>query len=628
MPSRTGWASKISALSIHTLDLIDEAFCSLSMEPYRFSLESLSLMENSQPSEPETPNPHSTPEGSPASAQDGADHAHPHPTATNAEPANPSEETKQETSEHEHSNQSSPEPGSLEDFAVRSQRARLSLEEEALAGTLLKGILLGGRAEVARAIKIIPSLPWIITVQGTAAAWPEMKPSFRSQLLAGLAKSEDEGAARVRLSLARGLFKVDSAATMKLILLTLKVMRDKSTGLLMGKGAPLFANVLIGRGKAWALQLPTSDLKPAELDLLINAALHAAFHAPQAPITQLSILRWAGAMDRLSGRPEALTQLITRGIAKWSGKWQHSLRKEVQNFPEAWLEVLKPGPHTPSGQSESAEAPSRESESHPEEEKEDTERHSEDTGSSSQDERTSENRRHEESTDKDEEEEDDDDQQQDEPDSRRTSGSSERKPRPVYVSKTVPSQNHHQNQNQNPSSSGSASGQRRGGPAQHFNLSDTLRQIEQYANGLRLELQSAQKQLRLREDDRRSRRPERPSAPIVSGEPSIEELARLNQQLENRNAELAARIEELTADSEDRAASRGLITDAPAPDINTELRTLLTFKLREDFEDFKALEEAGKDLVVQQHYQSVLRHVFEVLEQEGFRFPPLEQRPE
>ncbi len=556
------------------------------------------------------------------------DHAHPHSSATDSKGENPSEGTTSEASEPERSPDITPEPGSLEDFAIRSQRARLSLEEEAQAGTLLKGILLGGRAEVARAIQVIPSLPWIITVQGTAAAWPEMKPSFRSQLLAGLAKAEGEGAARVRLSLARGLFKVDSAATMKLILLTLKVMRDKSTGLLIGKGAPLFANVLIGRGKAWALQLPTSELKPAELDLLINAALHAAFHAPQAPITQLSILRWAGAMDRLNGRPEALTQLITRGIAKWSGKWQHSLRKEVENFPDAWLEVLKPTPQTPSVQSEPAEIPSGESESHPEEDREEKEQNGEAPESPSRDERTSENPKDEESTDKDEEDEDDEEEDQDEPDSRRTSGASERKPRPVYVSKTVPSQNHHQTHNQNQTSAGSAGGQRRGGPVQHFNLSDTLRQIEQYANGLRSELQSTQKQLRQREDDRRSRRPERPSAPIVSGEPSIEELARLNQQLESRNAELAARIEELTADSEDRAASRGLITDAPAPDINTELRTLLTFKLREDFEDFKALEEAGKDLVVQQHYQSVLRHVFEVLEQEGFNFPPLEQRSE
>jgi hypothetical protein len=46
-----------------------------------------------------------------------------------------------------------------------------------------------------------PLLPWIVSVQATASAWPEMKPSFRSQFLAGLARTEGEMAARVRLSL-------------------------------------------------------------------------------------------------------------------------------------------------------------------------------------------------------------------------------------------------------------------------------------------------------------------------------------------------------------------------------------------------------------------------------------------
>jgi hypothetical protein len=42
---------------------------------------------------------------------------------------------------------------------------------------------------------------------------------------------------------------------------------------------------------------------------------------------------------------------------------------------------------------------------------------------------------------------------------------------------------------------------------------------------------------------------------------------------------------------------------------------LLALKLQEDFADYRALEGESNDLVVQQHYKAVLRHVFEVLQQ-------------
>ncbi len=558
-------------------------------------------MENSLPSEPESPTPFLTPDGQTPSPeaeplpvpQPAADsEATPSPVV--AEVGGNSDESG--AMEPEGGSASVPEPGSLEDFAERARRARLPVEDETHAANLLKGVLLGGRAEVARAIGVISVLPWIITVQGTAAAWPEMKPSFRSQLLAGLARSQNEGAPRVRLSLARGLYKVDAAASLKLILLTLKVLRDKETGLLSGKGAPLFANVLIGRGKAWVLQLPTAELKPAELEVLVHSALHGAFHAPQAPITQLSILRWAGTLEKLTGLPPALDQMISRSLSRWSGKWQNALRKEVTNFPEAWLEILKPAPEIQTSEPERGEVPApsldRDEERPPQARQESAE---------------------DEAADDDEEDEDESE-----------AGSEDNRParpqRPVYVSKTVPPQNQHQ-----PRDNGYAKEPqptRRGMPVQQFNLQDTLRQIEQYTNGLRNELQIAQKQLRNREDDsRRPRKIERSAGPIIPGEPTADELARLNLQLEARNAELAARIEELTVDSEDRAASKGLVTDAPAPDSDTQLRALLAFKLKEDFDDFKALEEAAKDLVVQQHYRSVLQHVFEILQLEGVRFP-------
>jgi hypothetical protein len=139
--------------------------------------------------------------------------------------------------------------------------------------------------------------------------------------------------------------------------------------------------------------------------------------------------------------------------------------------------------------------------------------------------------------------------------------------------------------------------------------------------GLRNELHTAQKQLRQREEDpRRGRRAEKSLPQPNPGEFSNDELNRLNQQLELRNAELKSRIDELTLDSEERAASRGLITDTEPPDPNTQLQTLLGWKLKDDYDDFLALQQEARDLVVQQHYKMLLTHVFEVLQAEGIQF--------
>jgi len=508
--------------------------------------------------------------------------------------------SSEEKTSHDESN--APEPGSLEDFTNRARRARLNPEEEAETVRLLKESLLGGRTEVARAIAVTASLPWVVSVQATTLAWPEMKPSFRAQFLAGLARTQGESAARVRLSLARGLYKVDTTAAKKLILLTLKVLRNKETGFLEGKGAPIFANVLIGRGKAWVLQLPLQDMKSAEADLLVFSAVHSAFHAPQAPITQLGILRWAG--ERLGKLPPALEQLVLKNISRWSGKWQAALRKEVSPLPETWEEVLKvPAPKNSGPKDRGAATEHSADAEKTEEGEESSNTEHEETEARDNDEEK------ENLDDRDDEEQDEDDDEESDDDSDKVS---RHKQRPVYVSKTVPNQGPqttHPQQN------------RRGAPAQHFNLTDALRQIESHVVGLRNELHTAQKQLRQRDEDpRRGRRAEKPLPQPNPGEFSNDELNRLNQQLELRNAELKSRIDELTLDSEERATSRGLVTDTEPPDSNTQLQTLLGWKLKDDYDDFLALQQEARDLVVQQHYKTLLAHVFEVLQAEGIQF--------
>ncbi|NBV85655.1 MAG: hypothetical protein EBS01_05215 [Verrucomicrobia bacterium] len=510
-----------------------------------------------------------------------------------------------------------PEPGSLEDYTQRCRKSRLQPEEEAETVRLLKESLLGGRSEVIRAIAATTLLPWVVSVQATTLAWPEMKASFRAQFLAGLARTQGESAARVRLSLARGLYKVDPTAAIKLILLTLKGMRDKETGFLEGKGASIFTNVLIGRGKAWVLQLPLPDLKPAEADLLVFSALHGAFHAPQAPITQLGILRWAA--DRLEKLSPALDALILKGVTRWSGKWQAALRKEVASLPQAWNDALKVPAHkeNPNSKREKQHEHSAEVEELEEDASEDapTVEGAVDEASFSPnheaDGEESEENRHE----KGEDDAPDEDDEDVEDEAGRRGRNHQR---PVYVSKTVPN---HGAQNAH-----SSQGRKQASAAQ-FNLTESLRQIENHVAHLRSELHTAQKQLRQRDDDTRRGRREKALPQPNPGDFSNDELNRLNQQLELRNAELKARIDELTLDSEERAASRGLITDSQAPDPNTQLQILLGWKLKDDFDDYLALQQESRDLVVQQHYKTLLGHVFEVLQAEGIQFEKSEPKP-
>jgi hypothetical protein len=81
--------------------------------------------------------------------------------------------------------------------------------------------------------------------------------------------------------------------------------------------------------------------------------------------------------------------------------------------------------------------------------------------------------------------------------------------------------------------------------------------------------------------------------------------------------ELQTRIDELAADSEDRAVSMGVMSGEPVADPGDQLRTLLALKLQEDYADYLALETEAPDLVVQQHYKALLKDVFAVLRQEG-----------
>jgi hypothetical protein len=463
-------------------------------------------------------------------------------------------------------------------LAERAVKGRLSASEEEQAARLISTALLEGRDGVARVVEQLPRLPWVVGVNAVTSVWPEMKSTMRNRLLAGLARIESEGARRIRLSLARGIFKLEPVFAAKLAVGVAKEMRNKETGALAPRDAQVFANVLIGRAKPWIAQLPLGELKAAEADMLVQSALTAVFLVPHAPVTQLGVIKWAAESGKLAKLPKAVTEGITKGLNRWSGKWQGVLRREVEGLPQEIIEGLKADPPQ-----EKDEQPSRRRERDREREEQSEAESGPEVSLPSEEREAGESQGNE-----------------DEVDAAPT-----RKERPVYESKTVAPRERERER------------ERERRPTVNFNLVDALRQIEAHVASLRAELSAAQTKLRQRDDDRKPRRQERNPGPVIPGEPTAEELARLNIQLAARNAELQQRIEDLTVDSEERAASTGLVGGTPVEDGSSQLRNLLMLKLKEDLEDFHALESESPDIVAPKHYRTVLSHVVEVLAAEG-----------
>ena len=456
-------------------------------------------------------------------------------------------------------------PDDLTLLAEASQRARLPPADEERMGALLKEALLGGRSGVARAIEVLPHVPWIVGVRAVETVWPELTAGFRTQLLSGLAKEETDAARRIRLSLARALFKLDPPVALKIATAVAREFRDAETGGLSPRQAQIFANVFIGRGKPWLAQLPLAELKPADLDALVHCAVLSVFLLPHPPVTQLGIIKWAQEQGRLGKLEPAALEALTKGLARWSGKWQGALRKEVAELPEEIAAILKPAAEPPAvaeGGPEVFEEPRDAAEDADADHEEDEDEEEAETSGAPRERPVYEPRP-------------------------QKAGAEAPRERPVYT----------------PRNAGA-------NVPRNFNLPEALRSIEAYANGLRAELAAAQ--TRSRKEERF--RPEK-SGPIIAGEPSAEELARLNLQLEARNAELQERITELTQHSEDLAVSTGAMAGQEVSHPDAQLRTLLALKLQEDFADFLALEKAANDLVVRVHYPGLLRHVFEVLQQ-------------
>ncbi len=470
---------------------------------------------------------------------------------------------------------------SLDEAVARAQVGRLSAADERATIEVLKNSLLAGKTGVSDAATVLPKFAWIVGVNAVTAAWPEMKATSRTQLLKALADEEQtDTIRRLRLSIARGLHKIgDPAAALKLGVSVAKEMWDKESGDILPKDAQIFDSAFLGKARPWCAQLSLGELKVGEADALVHCAVLSAFQLSHPPVTQLGVLKWAAESDRLSKLNPVAVAAIGRGISRWSGKWQNALRKEVPDLPDEITRALKPAAET------TASEPGSDFASDAADVADDVETPAEP-----------------ENVDSDEPRE-------------------VRKERPVYISKTIPPREPREVAAPvpPPASATPAQPSSRAGSAKsiNFNVADTLRQIESHVVWLKTELKAAEKRVRSRDEDPRRRR--KPEATIIPGEPTAEELARLNVQLEDRITELQARIDDLTNDSESRAVSTGALTGENPPSPDDQLRMLLALKLQEDYADFLALEQESRDIVVQQHYRTLLQDVFEVLKAEGVR---------
>jgi len=497
---------------------------------------------------------------------------------------------------------------------------RLSPGDEDKATRLMRDCLLEGGTGTAAALEAMPQLPWILGVRAIENAWPTLPAESRTEILEGLTKMETDNAYRLRLSVARALSRLEPGEAVKVAAATCRSMWNTETGTLKPEHSKLIGNVFIGRGKPWILQFPLADLPEPEAGAILSAVVYSTFNVNNPPITQLSVLRYAG--GRLGQLHENLMGMVARNVGRWNGKWQSSLRKEVPELPEAILATLKPergSEAKPASGDESPGTPGAEAPETPlSAELEEKLRAAAESGDPAAVEavnqeisawREAERIARLEALDDDDEEDDDTEDGEGDaaPSSESRGGRGRdrrgRKERPVYVPRDQES---------------------RGGPV--FNYSAAMKQLDSYVSGLRNDLVAAQARLRRLEEGGRSSRRESADRPVIAHDEanlSPDELKRLVIQLEGRTAELKARVEELTADSEARAQAMAAGTAEPAPDAVTQLRTLLALKLQDDYADFLTLQKQSPDAIVQQHYPGLIKHVFEVLagEQIPLRVP-------
>lgn len=495
--------------------------------------------------------------------------------------------------------------GTLGKLAEASKAKRLAPAEEEQATALLKELLSGGKEGMASAIEPLIALPWIVSVNAVSAFWPEWKLPTRRRLLSTLAKNPSEQARRLRLSLARAIFKIEPPAGLKLAAAAAADLKDPETGALPSRSRQIFFNVFIGKGKPWLLQLALGDLKGSEADTLIHCAMECYPLCP--PLSQLSILRWAHGAGRFKKLSASDLEIATKAIARWNSKLQSQLKEEIPDLPEAITAVFKaeakaapassaaPSSAVPEAKTEPG-APGQPSQA--DFEAPDVEEHPEGEAVSAETEATP---------------------------SKPSAPPEElviprRAGRQEKAEPAHPKDRHKAELREDRFGGNREDRQRDEKGRKPFDFRESVRSLESYVAGLRSELEQTKAQLRRKEED--VRRGDRGTRSAVQAKPAVdaETLLRHNAQLETTVEQLRQQLEDLASHDEAVAESRLLHTSQPMPEGTAEqLTALLAIKLKESYSTYEAMRAEPLDRVFRLDYRDLLGSVFDVLLQEGVK---------
>ena len=490
------------------------------------------------------------------------------PEATEAQPPAPVEETD-----------------ALLLLAQAAKAARLSPADEERATALLTERLGGGKAGITAAVgPMIDGLPWIVCVNAVSAVWEKLSAPLRRHLLTTIAKSESEPARRLRLSLARALFKLEPAAGLKLAAAACADLRHPETGALTAKYRQFFFNIFIGKGKPWLLQMPLGDLKPGEADTLVHCTIECFPFCP--PISQLSVLRWAEGAGRLKKVSAADLETVAKGVTRWNAKLQRQLKSDIAELPAALEAVLKPEALQPEPEPAPAAA-KPEQPKRPESKK--------GSRAPKEPENVSEPKA--------------------EPEAAEPAAPVEELVIPGRAERLA-KKAEEKLANMRPESERRKAERAEERPARSFDVKEALRGVESYVASLRSELEQAKTQLsRQTQEGKRGGRSARAVEEMPSAE--VEALTRHNARLEATVADLRAQLEDLASHHETVAESRQLHTDAPLPQGEEQLKALLAIQLQESYETYEAMRLEPLDKVFRLDYRDLLGSVFETLSNAG-----------
>jgi hypothetical protein len=216
-----------------------------------------------------------------------------------------------------------------------SRTGRISPADEQKGAALFKELVMSGGKPLSSALELLGDLPWFVPVNGALEAWPQLTPAKQRSFFSAMKPLESEASRRMRLSIARGLHKLDPTAALKLIVITLQSLRSE-TGL-DPKDRQIFYSVLIGKNKPWLLQLDLKSLKPAEAKLVALSAIECAVGAN--PPAAVAVIQWAKPFQPLTTLPESLEQELGRTFKKWSSRWQKQL--DEADLPPSLKEIVQ-----------------------------------------------------------------------------------------------------------------------------------------------------------------------------------------------------------------------------------------------------------------------------------------------